>query len=392
MQGSSLTASEQENALEGKILHASSIIAAAKGKIKIRAAMRLVGFTDQEAKTMTLYQKVRRKSQNIVVMEKGALPKQAVPAQIGDGAETVSSTLSSADRNDPASVGTEISTVNNSTIANTSRTAATPRHLLDSASAPNAGTKRSGESVDQTPNKKHRRSSAEVQREAANVIMKTKKDSLALKMATVRIQQNRELPPDHPDKKSISVIVAAANVLCDSNTSPKAAGHCVRNGMINQSPLKRGPCGEFSKEVFAALKGACATFLKLEQAESVKQSTVKEMSKRVNACVNVAGHKKSRGNLARKLRKHTADLFTVGKANMCEQRRLQWTTHHNLNLWFSAFKSTLIELGFGRERTETDVETEGEAVLFPNQEARIVNLDETDGTLDESNRNRGGVR
>ena len=95
--------------------------------------------------------------------------------------------------------------------------------------------------------------------------------------------------------------------------------------------------------------------------------------------------------MSRKLRKETADLFTVGKANMIEQRRLQWTTHHNLNLWFSTFKTTLIELGFGRAtNAEEDVEVEGEIVFFDNQKERIVNLDETDGTLDESNKNGGG--
>jgi len=44
------------------ISHASGIIAAGKGKIKIRLAMRLVGFSDEQVKNMTLYQKVRRKA------------------------------------------------------------------------------------------------------------------------------------------------------------------------------------------------------------------------------------------------------------------------------------------------------------------------------------------
>jgi len=393
MQAPPLIMSEEEEALQGMILHASSLIAAAKGLIKIRAAMRMVGFTEEQTKSMTLYQKVRRKSQNMIVVDKKALTTPSVPEQIGDGAETVSSTLSSADRNDQVSAANTNSgtSTGNNTSASTSAatTLATPRRLLASTSA--AAAKRSGESlVSETETKKFRRSSTEVQREQANVIMKTKKDAAAMKLATVRIQQNKELPVGHPDRKSINVIVAAVNVLCDSNISPKTAAAYVRNGLIDLSPKKRGPCGEFSKAIFAALKGAYSTFLMLEQAECKKQSSIKDMALRVNACVNTAGHTRSRDDLTRKLRKETSDLFTVGKANMMEQRRLQWTTHHNLDLWFTTFKSTLIELGFGREPTAEDVEVVGEVVFFDNQKERIVNLDETDGTLDEANRNRGG--
>jgi len=351
MQASSLCIMEEENTIDDKIVHASSIIAAAKGKIKIRAAMRLVGFTDAETKNMTTYQQVRRKSTNMIVVDKKALPKATVPQQIGDGAETVASTLSSAERND--AITETGSTSNNSTAANTVRTVATPRRLLGSdSSAPTTNTtdstKRSGDVVGGTPKKKHRRTSVEVQREQANVVMKTKKETQAMKLATVRIQQNKELPINHPDKKSINDVVAEVNELCESNISPKTAATYVRKGLIDTSPLKRGTCGAFSKAVFASLKGAYATFLMLEQAESKQPSSMKEMSQRVNACVNKAGHTKSRDDLARKLRKETAHLFDVGKANMTEQRRLQWTNFHNLNLWFSSFKTTLIELGFGR--------------------------------------------
>lgn len=77
------------------------------------------------------------------------------------------------------------------------------------------------------------------------------------------------------------------------------------------------------------------------------------MPQRVNACVNFTGASLSRDNLTG-LRRDTADLFNVGKANMIEQRRVQWTTNYNLNLWFSTWKNTLIDLGFGRKATTDD--------------------------------------
>jgi len=67
-----------------------------------------------------------------------------------------------------------------------------------------------------------------------------------------------------------------------------------------------------------------------------------------------------------------------------------WTTHFNLDLWFTTWKQTLIDLGFGRARTEEDVDAVGEIVFFDKQLERIVNLDETDGTLDKSHKDRGG--
>ena len=59
----------EENAEEdGRINHASGIIAAAKGKIKITEAMKLVGFSTPERKNITVYQRVRRRSQQLTVV------------------------------------------------------------------------------------------------------------------------------------------------------------------------------------------------------------------------------------------------------------------------------------------------------------------------------------
>jgi len=380
--------SEAKEVEERMIAHASGIIAAGRGKIKIRAAMRLVEFSDDQIKNMTLYQKVRRKAERMMVIDK------SVPQLIGDGAETVNSTLSSAERtagiNQEASSNSAGSTTVDEPTAS-SNNPPTPRRLLENAGSPSNGKRSTDESLGvENSKKQHRRASHEVQREQANVIMKTKKESQAMKLATVLIQKNKELATDDPKRKSINEIVKEVNEECDSNISPKTAATYVRKGLIDTSPLKRGPTGKFKKPVYDALKGAYSTFLMLEQAECKKQSTIKDMAHRVNACVNHAGHTMTRDDLARKLRRDTSDLFNVGKANVVEQRRLQWTTHYNLDLWFTTWRNTLIGLGFGRETTPEDVDAVGEIVFFDRQLERIVNLDETDGTLDESNRHRGG--
>jgi len=53
-------------------------------------------------------------------------------------------------------------------------------------------------------------------------------------------------------------------------------------------------------------------------------------------------------------------------------------------------KTTLIELGFAREKTPEDVEAEGELLFLPGQKERIVNVDETDGTIDDTSGQPGG--
>lgn len=59
-------------------------------------------------------------------------------------------------------------------------------------------------------------------------------------------------------------------------------------------------------------------------------------------------------------------------------------------MWYTTFKRTIIELGFGRLKEETDNTTVGEVVFFPGQLERIVNFDETDGSIDETSGKRGG--
>jgi len=60
---SEVTSAEEDECVD----HASGIIAAGKGKIKIVQAMKLVGFLSPERKDMKLYQRVRRRSHQMVV-------------------------------------------------------------------------------------------------------------------------------------------------------------------------------------------------------------------------------------------------------------------------------------------------------------------------------------
>jgi hypothetical protein len=84
----------------------------------------------------------------------------------------------------------------------------------------------------------------------------------------------------------------------------------------------------------------------------------------VNACVNKAGFNKVFDDLTKKLKKDTANMFTVGKANVIEQRRLMWSTLYNLDVWFNTWKDLLIDLGFGKLTTPGN-RVEGEIKFYP---------------------------
>ena len=77
------------------------------------------------------------------------------------------------------------------------------------------------------------------------------------------------------------------------------------------------------------------------------------------------------------------------KKNVLEQRRAKWTTYTNLNIWFNKWEGVLIELGFARLKREGE-DREGSVVFFGGQKDRIINLDETDGALDNTYGQRGG--
>jgi DDE superfamily endonuclease len=362
--------------LELLVTQAAGIVAGSLNTIGISRAMELVGLSFPDAtQKMKYYQQVRRKSAKLTVVEKG----KSTPVVLGVEEQESVSTLT---------VSTEIAGSQNN--SETSPSDSIRRRLRLEETEVAETVLPSTDSVAVPAKKKQtRRSPKELQRMNAKKCAEIARNKEAMKAATTRINSAKELDKNNPKRLSINAIVNETNKQFNSTLNSKTVGRYVREGMIGTSPLKTGPVGDFPKTVYSALKGSFVTFLKLEQSESKKQSTVRQLSVLVNACVNRAGFSKVGDGLTRKLQRDTADQFEVGKAIVIEQRRVQWTTQYNLDVWFSTFKELLIELGFGRERQRTEP-GEGEIVFFENQKERIINFDETDGSIDDTNGQRGG--
>ena len=150
MQGSSLLISEGTERVEELSSRAAGIIAAAKGTIKIRHAMKLVGFSTDEICNMTLYQRVRHQSTRLSVVDTQVVNAITVidrplsEVDVGSG-DTVISTLSSAERTGGNTIETSEQSGNSDNTATTTpgsvlRAAAAPRRLND-----NGDRKRSAE-------------------------------------------------------------------------------------------------------------------------------------------------------------------------------------------------------------------------------------------------------
>ena len=370
---------------------AAGIVAASDGKVKIVDSMKLVGFSTPERRNMTTYQQVRRRASKLIVVE---VPKKPLPAQVNlSSSASHVSALSTSEE-----TGRGRKRLHSVVVPRRQHLDDTPASTEGDTPASNEGntttnTSSSNSSKDATTTpikgKKARKTSKELQRSNAKAVAMNKVEKEAMKQATLKVHRNRQLPANHPDRLTTAIIVSQTNLAMNSNISAKTVADYVRKNLIGVSPLKRGPVGHFIPRIYSALKGAFCTYLKLEQAGSTKQSTLKQMSQLVNACVNKAGHTRTRDDLARKLKRDTADQFVVAKANVVDHRRLMWTTAYNLNVWFDTFKDTLIDLGFGRVKNPGE-DAEGEVVFFEGQKRRIINLDETDGSLDDTTGQRGG--
>jgi len=89
--------------------------------------------------------------------------------------------------------------------------------------------------------------------------------------------------------------------------------------------------------------------------------------------------------LFKRVKKENAGLLELSKEHLIEMRRLLWTTPKNLNDWFDEWGLFCVEKGFA-----TRSEHDGEVVFSEAQKRRIINIDETNLSLDGSDGGRGG--
>jgi hypothetical protein len=154
------------------------------------------------------------------------------------------------------------------------------------------------------------------------------------------------------------------------------------NNIIGLSPVKMGSRGNIPPWAYSALCNAFESYVRIMQVNSCgHENTRRVLSAKVNAAM---GFEASSNKLYYRVIRDTATDMKAVKVNNVEDRRVQWTTHKNLKLWFENWGKDLVELGFAH------LDEHGDVIIPEDQLHRIMNFDETCLSHDGSNGARGG--
>jgi hypothetical protein len=158
----------------------------------------------------------------------------------------------------------------------------------------------------------------------------------------------------------------------------------VAHVMLGTFPLVRGYKGMMPKHSFQLLVLPVESFIQISNVNSIdaKRST---LMMAVNTCCGVAPAEcRAKHSLYDKVMKSTNVSLNADVSPAVEERRVRWTTYANLDAWFDNFRAFLIEFDFA------GVVDDGEPTFTEAQLRQIMNVDETEISLDASNTRAGG--
>lgn len=149
------------------------------------------------------------------------------------------------------------------------------------------------------------------------------------------------------------------------------------------SPRKTGPEGNISALMYKSLCTAFGSFMRINQINSCggnnsRTKMIPVLAQTTHLSIATCTE------LIRRLCRDTAIDMKADKMYFAEERRVRWTTYSNLELWFSSWEKTLLELGF------LEPDCSGKLIIPSEQLRNILNFDETCLSLDGSSINRGG--
>ena len=156
----------------------------------------------------------------------------------------------------------------------------------------------------------------------------------------------------------------------------------VKSGQVGVSPVKRRTKSDLT--TFYVQKNEQGLRIICDHSQingDAKETGMKRLCIRVNSAVRDSNSLST--SLLRRLVDATALNFSATKSSSTESRRVLWTTHRILKLWFDNLIINIVELGFGRMKN-------GELFIPDDQLEIILNLDETSISMDGSTGKRGG--
>jgi len=230
--------------------------------------------------------------------------------------------------------------------------------------------------------KKHRLTSKQAQDERENNLWEKTKYKKAHKEATVLYDKERPIEKGGLSVRKVEEIVKAKHK--GFGPSRSTIHHYVVDlGLVGMSPLKPGPEGNIPALIYKSLCMAYGSFLRINQinargGDNSRSRMIPILAEAMHISIS------SSADLIKRLCRDTAVDMKADKLSFAEERRVRWTTFHNLELWFNSWEKSLHDLGLMEE------DGSGKLIIPEHQLRNILNFDETCLSLDGSSINRGG--
>jgi hypothetical protein len=154
--------------------------------------------------------------------------------------------------------------------------------------------------------------------------------------------------------------------------------------MIGTFPLARGYEGAMPHAAFELLMIAAESFIQIKgvNKDHIERNTLMIMFNELCGVTSSMGRVKE--NMFERVMRATNVSLNASISHVVEDRRVRWTMYSNLHAWFVSFKAFLIEFGFAT------IGSDGRLLIMEATMRRIVNVDETEVSLDGSKTNAGG--
>ena len=224
--------------------------------------------------------------------------------------------------------------------------------------------------------KQIRKPSIQAQRHRANQLELKKHHSNAHKQATTWFADEVEKKKKGATNiKSAAFVCEAVNKEFGTNIHPRTVQKYVKEGLAGDSPKKKGTPSVIPDFIYSSLCEAFKLHVQINQYNGNSGDNVRKiLACKLNKVMK--NNENLRYNLLNQILKDTAINIGGTRCIGQEERRIRWTTYHNIKSWFDNWGHDLVELGFATKSYDGSVE------IPNNQLQRIINIDETCLTLD----------
>ena len=162
---------------------------------------------------------------------------------------------------------------------------------------------------------------------------------------------------------------------------PQTLRKLIREG--RSQIMLSGPKRKVPQEDMDALSSALNTWLAIGQINGDPEKKTDDILRSLDQVIKAKKIVKS-WTIYQHYKRENAALLQLSKEEVQEYRRIMWTTHTNLSDWFDAWEEFCLSYGFAAKNDA------GEVIFSECQKRRIINVDETNFSLNGSDGGRGG--